>query len=416
MPALTAETSYAPPTLADIQAAHEIVKQAAIRTPLVHAPKLSELTGADIFVKYENMQVTNSFKDRGASVKLSALAKAGGTHGVIAMSAGNHAQSVAYHARRVGLPATIIMPEGTPFVKVARTKSHGARVVLEGDTLIECRPAVDRIMADEGLTLVHPYDDPLVMAGQGTIGIELMEDMADLDALVIPIGGGGLISGITLAAKAVKPDIKIYGVETKLYPSMHAAVNGYPPAFGGDTLAEGIAVKTVANTAIDIVRKSIEDILLVSEDAIEAAVYAYLVEQKTLAEGAGAAPLAALLEYPNVFQGQRVGLILCGGNIDPRVLSSIAVRALEREDRIISLRVTIRDRPGVLGLIASLVGRHGGNIIEVSHHRLHLNVPATAATLDVTFEARDAAHGDAIVETIRDEGMPVMRLPAISGH
>ncbi len=406
----------AAPSIDDIRRAHDIVRGAAIRTPLVHAPKLSDLTGADVFVKYENMQVTNSFKDRGASVKLTDLAGRSGIRGVIAMSAGNHAQAVAYHARRVGLPATIVMPQATPFVKVARTRSHGAEVVLEGETLNECQPAVARLIEEHGLTLVHPYDDTLVMSGQGTVGIEMLDDLDDLDAIIIPVGGGGLISGVAVAAKAIKPDIAIYGVETQLYPSMHAAINGYKPSLGGDTLAEGIAVKAVAPAAIDVVRTHVEDVLLVSETAIEAAIYAYLVEQKTLAEGAGAAPLAALLDHRDRFRGKRVGLILCGGNIDPRVLSSIAVRALERENRIISLRVMIRDRPGVLAMIAGIVGQHGGNIIDVSHHRLHLNVPATGATLDVTFEARDSAHGDLITDAIRAEGMAVSRLPAISGH
>ena len=401
-------------TLDDIEAARGIVAEATIRTPLVRAPKFSAMTGADVYVKYETKQVTSSFKDRGASVKLTDLAADPSCTGVIAMSAGNHAQAVAYHAKRVGLPATIIMPEATPFVKVAATEAHGARILLEGETLAECRPRVDKEIAENpGLTLVHPYDDPRVMAGQGTIGLEMLEDQPDLDTIVVPIGGGGLISGVSVAVKALKPGIDIYGVETEFYPSMTAALAGETPTFGGDTLAEGIAVKVASPSAVEIVRKHVRDIILVNEDAIEQAIYAYLVHEKATAEGAGASPLAAMLRRPDLFHGRKVGLILCGGNIDPRMISAVTVRALGREHRIISLRILIRDRPGVLAQVANRIGKMGGNILEVSHHRLFLNVPATGATLDVTIEARDGPHGETIIQAIREDGFEVQRLPSL---
>jgi len=397
-------------TLETIRAAARTLAGEVMRTPCLPAPKLSALTGAEVFVKYENLQVTNAFKERGALVKLTALACEDRRRGVIAMSAGNHAQAVAYHAGRLGIPATIVMPEPTPFVKVAATRGYGARVALAGETLADAHGEAERIAAAEGLVWVHPYDDPAIISGQGTIALELFEDQPDLDALVVPIGGGGLIAGIATAAKALRSDIEIVGVEAALYPSMRAALDGTPPHCGGATLAEGIAVKNVGALTLEIARALVDDILLVDEDQIERAVDAYLSLQKTMAEGAGAAGLAALMAHPERFAGRRVGLVLCGGNIDPRLLSSIMVRGLARAGRMLSIRITTPDRPGVLGDISTLVGRLGGNILEVSHHRLFLHVPAKGTTLDVTMETHDRAHADAIMAALEARDYSVQEL------
>ncbi len=322
-------------TIKDIEAARRVIKGAVLRTPMLPAPRLSALTGADVYVKYENLQVTNSFKDRGALVKLTSLSEAERKRGVVAMSAGNHAQSVAYHAARLGIPATIVMPVTTPFVKVAATRSHGAEVVLDGETVAEAQLRCEQIQSERGMTLVHPYDDPLIMAGQGTIACEMLEDAGDLDCLVIPIGGGGLIAGNAIAARAIKPDIEIVGAEAALYPAVWNALHNESRPIGGATLAEGIAVKNVGKLTLPVIRELVSGIVLVTEAELERAVNAYLTLQKTMAEGAGAAGLAALLAEPARFRGKKVGLILCGGNIDPRILASIMVRELERETRIV---------------------------------------------------------------------------------
>jgi threonine dehydratase len=380
-----------------------------ISRPPAPAPKLSALTGAEVWVKYENLQVTNSFKERGALNKLLSLSESERARGVIAMSAGNHAQAVAYHAARLGIPATIVMPVATPFVKVEATQMHGATVVLEGESLTDSQMRAEAIARERGLVWVHPYDDPKVIAGQGTIAREMLEDAPDFDVLVIPIGGGGLIAGNAVAARALKPSIEIVGVEAALYPSMWNALSGEGRAVGGATLAEGIAVKTIGRLTLPIVRELVSEIVLVDEEHIERAVTAYLTLQKTMAEGAGAAGLAAMLQRPERFRGRKVGLILCGGNIDPRLLSSIMVRGLERESRIVSFRLTIPDRPGVLGQIATKLGQLGANILEVEHRRLFLDVPAKGAKLDVTLEARDRSHGEQILSVLRAEGyQPVL--------
>ena len=378
--------------LGDVQAARRTLAGAVLATPMLPAPKLSSLTGAEVYVKYENLQVTNSFKDRGAFVKLAHLGEEERRRGVIAMSAGNHAQSVAYHAQRMNIPATIVMPVTTPFVKVKSTEAYGAKVMLHGETLAECQDLVTDLVMERHLVLVHPYDDPDIIAGQGTIALEMLEVVSDLDMLVIPIGGGGLIAGNAIAARGVRDTIEIIGVEAALYPSMRNALTGANDPIGGPTLAEGIAVKNVGALTFPVVRELVRDIMLVDEAHIERAVNAYLTLQKTMAEGAGAAGLAAMLASPDRFAGRKVGLILCGGNIDPRILASIMVRELEREERIVSFRLTIADRPGVLGPIASLLGNLGANILEVEHRRLFLDVPAKGAKLDITVEARDRQH------------------------
>jgi threonine dehydratase len=391
-------------TIADIEAARRVIEGVVLRTPMLPAPRLSALTGAQVLVKYENLQVTNSFKDRGALVKLASLSAAERARGVIAMSAGNHAQAVAYHAARLGIPATIVMPVTTPFVKVAATRAHGAEVVLHGETITEAQARCEQIEGERSLTLVHPYDDARIIAGQGTIALEMLEEVADLEVLVIPIGGGGLIAGNAIAAHAVKPGIEIVGAEAALYPSVWNALTGEQRPIGGATLAEGIAVKNVGKLTLPVIREQVAEIVLTDEAHLERAVNAYLTLQKTMAEGAGAAGLAAMLAKPERFRGKRVGLILCGGNIDPRILASIMVRELERESRIVSFRLTIPDRPGVLGSIATRLGELGANILEVDHRRLFLDVPAKGAKLDITVETRDAAHAAEILAALSGEG------------
>ena len=397
-------------TLAHIEAARRVIAGHVLRTPTLPAPRLSVLTGAEVFVKYENLQVTNSFKERGASVKLDALTAAERKRGVIAMSAGNHAQAVAYHATRLGIPACIVMPVGTPFVKLAATRAYGAEVVLEGETIAEAQVRAERLAQERNLTWVHPYDDPHVIAGQGTVALEMLEDVPDLDVLVVPIGGGGLISGIAIAAKAVRPAIEIVGAESALYPSFWNALKAENRPLGGATLAEGIAVKNVGKLTLPIVRELVGAIVLVDEDEIERAVNAYLTLQKTMAEGAGAVGLAAMLAEPRRFAGRKVGLVLCGGNIDPRILSSIVVRGLERDDRIVSFRLTISDQPGVLGTIATVLGHAGANILAVDHKRLFLDVPAKGARLDVTVETRDGAHAEEIIRALAATGFAPTRI------
>jgi len=399
-----------PVTFADIEKARRAIVGQVLRTPMLPAPKLSALTGAEVFVKYENLQVTNSFKERGAVSKLSSLTAEERARGVIAMSAGNHAQAVAYHAARLGIPATIVMPETTPYVKVAATRAYGADVVLHGEGISEAQARAAELAEAKALIWVHPYDDPLVIAGQGTIALEMLEDVGELDVLVIPIGGGGLIAGNAIAARSIKPAIEVIGAEAALYPSMWNAMRGRNTPVGGATLAEGIAVKDVGRMTLPICRELVSDIVLVGEAELERAVNAFLTLQKAMAEGAGAAGLAAMLADPQKFRGRKVGLILCGGNIDPRILASIMVRELERDNRIMSFRLTIPDRPGVLGQIATRLGELGANILEVDHRRLFLDVPAKGARLDVTVETRDRAHADAILAAFEEAGYQPLRI------
>jgi threonine dehydratase len=397
-------------TLADIQEARRLIAGHVLRTPMLPAPKLSALTGATVFVKYENLQVTNSFKERGALVKLVSLTPAERARGVIAMSAGNHAQAVAYHAARLGIPATIVMPETTPYVKVAATRAYGAEVVLEGEGIAEAQARAAALADDRNLVWVHPFDDPRVIAGQGTIALEMLEEVPDLDALVIPIGGGGLIAGNAIAARGLNPAIEVIGAEAQLYPSMWNALRGAERPCGGPTLAEGIAVKTAGALTLPICRALVSDVVLVGEDHLERAVNAYLTLQKTMAEGAGAAGLAAMLKEPARFRSRKIGLILCGGNIDPRILASIMVRELEREDRVVAFRLTIPDRPGVLGQIATQLGKLGANILRVDHRRMFLDVPAKGARLDITVETRDRAHADTILTAFEQDGYQPSRI------
>jgi len=394
----------------DIEAAAERIAGHVLRTPLVAAPRLSELVGAEVMVKHENMQATASFKERGAVNKLLLLTEDERARGVIAMSAGNHAQAVAYHARRFGIPAAIVMPETTPLVKVENTRKQGARIVLHGETLYESADKAREIAAAEQLVLIHPYDDPAIMAGQGTVAMEMLAEAPDLDVLIIPVGGGGLMAGNAIAARAIKPDIELIGVEAELYPSFLNAMDGQDRPIGGPTLAEGIAVKTVGELTLPVIRGLVDDIVPVSEELIERAVNAYASLHHTLAEGAGATGLAAILKEPARYAGRKVGLVLCGGNIDTRLLAAIMVRELKRDGRIVSLRLTSADRPGLLGKVASLLGEQGANILEVSHSRRFLDVPAKGVSIEVMIETRGAEHSRAIEEALAQNGFVLSRL------
>ena len=393
------------PTFDDVLRARSVLAGYIVRTPTLEAPRLSALTGARVYVKYENMQATGSFKERGAVVRLHALTPQEQARGVVAMSAGNHAQAVACHAARLKIPATIVMPKMTPTVKIENTRAWGARVLIEGETLADAQEVCESLVEREGLTLVHPYDDPSVIAGQGTAALEMLEDAPDLDVLVVPIGGGGLIAGSALAAREVAPRASVVGAEALLYPTFWNALHAGSLPIGGPTLAEGIAVKNVGTLTLAIVRECVKDIVLVAESEIERAVNAFATLQRTMAEGAGAAGLAALLTEPQRFAGKSVGLILCGGNIDARLLAAIMVRELERQNRIVAFRLTAPDRPGLLGLVATLLGEQGANILEVSHRRLMLDVPAKGVSIDVTIEARDAEHVRTVFTALEREGL-----------
>lgn len=391
-------------TIDDIREAAKVIDGQVVRTPVHKSGPLSDLTGAEIFLKLETLQQTGSFKDRGALVKLTSLTEDQKTNGVIAMSAGNHAQGVAYHAKRLGIPATIVMPEGTPFTKVARTQAHGARVILHGDNINAAEPFAQELAAKENLTFVHPYADPYIVAGQGTIALELLADIPDLDVIVVPIGGGGVIGGIATAAKAIKPSIKIIGVEAALYPSMYQIIHGMEPKMGGDTIAEGIAVKTPGEINIEIAKRLVDDFLLVDEPSLEAAVQTMLETGKIVTEGAGAAPLAAVLNQSRRFAGKKVGLIVCGSNIDSRILAGVLMRGMVRAQRLVRIRVLIKDAPGVLAQVTQHIGRTGGNIVEVQHQRMFFDVPVKNAELDIMVETRDSDHVQEILTRLNAAG------------
>jgi len=397
-------------TLDDVRAAAAAVGPAILRTPFLASRVLSDITGAKVFVKFENLQYTASFKERGALNKLLALQHSGFGRGVIALSAGNHAQGVAYHARRLGIPATIVMPRGTPMVKVRHTRAFGAHVILEGEDLDAAKVVTDRVAEAEGLTLVHPYDDPLVIAGQGTIALEMLEDVPTLDAIIVPIGGGGLIAGIATAAKGLRPGIEILGVEAALYPAMIDTLAGRPVVKGGLTLADGIAVKKVGKVTAAITRALVDDIVTVDETAIETAVIHYLEIEKTVAEGAGAVALVALEQHAARFRGRTVGLVLSGGNIDSRLLASVIMRGLVRDGRIVRLRIALRDTPGALGELATVFGRADANIIEVLHQRTFSNLSAKATEVEVVAESRDQEHVASLLQALAQAGFEARRL------
>jgi threonine dehydratase len=393
-------------TLDDIKAAAGRIAGHVERTPCRYSRTLSEITGAQVWVKFENLQFTAAYKERGALNKLLLLSDEERSRGVIAASAGNHAQGLAYHGARLGVPVTIVMPKGTPFVKVEHTRQHGANVVIFGDTYDEAAAHAQQLREERGLTFVHPFDDYDVMAGQGTIALEMLEDVPDLEILPVPIGGGGLISGVATAAKAINPKIRIIGCEPAMFPSFTARMRGLNAEAGGQTIAEGIAVKEVGTKTYAVARPLIDDVLLLEEPYIERAVALYCNVEKTIAEGAGAASLAALLAYPERFRGKKCGLILCGGNIDTRLLASVLTRELVRAQRLVSLRIIGDDRPGLLATVSRVIGEMGGNIIEVAHNRLALDVPAKGAEFDIMIETRDSLHTQEIMEALRESGYP----------
>jgi threonine dehydratase len=396
-----------PVTLEDIRRAAQRIAGAVVHTPCLRSETLSRIARADVWVKFENLQFTASFKERGALNTLLQLDADERNRGVIAMSAGNHAQGVAYHAGRLGIPATIVMPSFTPNVKVKHTRGHGARVILHGDTLAEAAAEAHRLAKSERLVFVHPYDDPRIIAGQGTIALEMLQDVPELDTLVAPVGGGGMIAGCAIAARGLKADIKVIGAETAAYPAMHQLLADEPVAVGGDTVAEGIAVRDIGTLPLAIARALIDRVVTVDEVAIESAIALLLEVEKTVAEGAGAAGLAALLAHPEHFTGRKVGLVLSGGNIDTRLLASILLRGLVRDGRIVRLRLMIGDLPGQLARVAGLIGKAGGNIVEVQHQRLFGGVVAKSAELDVTVETRGREHVRELVSALQADGFKV---------
>jgi threonine dehydratase len=396
-----------PVSLADIEAAARRIEGAVVRTPTLFSRTLSEATGAQVWVKFENLQFTAAYKERGALNKLLLMDEGTRSRGVIASSAGNHAQAVAYHGARLGVPVTIVMPVPTPSIKVKQTEGHGARIVLHGEMYDEAYAEALRIAEAEGLVFVPPFDDPEIIAGQGTVALEMLADAPAIDTLVVPIGGGGLISGVGTAARALRPDIETVGVQAELYPSMYCRISGKALPSAGDTLAEGIAVKKPGRLTARIVEQVVDEILLVGEREIETAVSLYLQIEKTVAEGAGAAGLAALLVHPERFRDRTVGLILTGGNIDTRLLATVLLRDLARSGRMARLRIQLQDRPGALLAVVKLFDRHGANIIEIYHQRVFTTLPAKDAFIDVECEARDAGHLEALVRALEEAGFYV---------
>ncbi len=402
--------SIYPVSFTAIKNASSTIADAGLATPSVAAPELSNICGSDVFLKLENLQPTGSFKVRGALNKMLAVTKTEKVAGVVAMSAGNHAQGVAYHAQRLGIPATIVMPRLTPFTKVNRTERLGAKVVLEGETLGESRLHADDLAQRDGLVFIHPYDDPEIIAGQGTVGIEFLNQCPDLEALIVPIGGGGLISGISVAVREIKPEIEIYGVEAALYPSMRNIIRGTDDICGGQTVAEGIAVKAAGEITRNIIRDLVDDIFLADENALEQAMQLCMREQRIVVEGAGAAPLAALQTNRKRFAGKKVGLVISGGNVDARLLSTVLLRGLVRDGRLIRLRLSIADEPGQLSGLTEIIGEKGGNIVEVSHQRLFYDVPVKSTDVDISLETRDADHVKEVIEALESAGYPTRLL------
>ncbi|ODT89193.1 threonine ammonia-lyase [Phenylobacterium sp. SCN 70-31] len=392
----------------DILAAQARLEGHIERTPCRHSRTLSEITGAEVWVKFENHQFTAAYKERGALNKLLLLGENVRSRGVIAASAGNHSQGLSYHAARLGIPVTIVMPKGTPFVKVQQTRAHGAEVLIEGDSYDEASAHARKVCDDRELTFVHPFDDVDVMAGQGTVAIEMLQDVPDLEVLPIPIGGGGLIAGMATAAKHIKRDIRIVGLEPAMFPSFTARMRGVRTAQvnGASTIAEGIAVKEVGEHTYAIARPLIDEVLLIEEPHFERGIALYCNVEKTVTEGAGAASLAGLLAYPERFRGKKCGLVITGGNIDTRLLASVLTRELVRESRIVSLRIIGDDRPGLLANVSLIIGQMGANIIEVAHNRLALDVPAKGAEFDVMIETRDAQHTNEVMDALRERGYP----------
>ena len=391
-------------THADIQAAAGRLNGHIVRTPCAFSQRLSAMTGANLWIKAENQQFTSAFKERGALNKLLLLDDSERARGVFAASAGNHAQGLAYHAQRLGVPATIVMPVGTPFVKVQKTQGFGANVVIEGASYDEASArALDLCEQSQGF-YIHPFNDADVLAGQGTIAIEMLEQAPEIDVLIVPIGGGGLIAGMAIAARTIKPSIKIIGVEPAMFPSFSARRRGLPLPSGGSTIAEGIAVREVGDLTFELANPLVDEVLIIDEADFERAIAAYANVEKTVAEGAGAAGLATVMRFPERFAGQNVGLVLCGGNIDLRLLASVLQRELVREKRLVTYRILGDDRPGMLSRMADIIADHGGNIVDVAHNRLVLDVPAKGAEFDIMVETQGPRHAFEISEALRSTG------------
>lgn len=397
-------------TFAAIEAAAARLRGRIERTPTQRSRTLSEILGAEIWIKFENQQFTAAFKERGALNKLMQMSESEKQRGVIAASAGNHAQALAYHAQRLGVPATIVMPRATPFVKIEQTRHWGAEVVLNGDTFDDAYAHARDLCKARDLVFVHPFDDPEIIIGQGTAALEILADAPEIDTLVVPIGGGGLIAGVAVAAKHLKPGIRIVGAEAAMYPSFAARRRGTSAKAGGQTIAEGIAVKQVGDLTFAAANHLIEDIVLIEEPEFERAVALYATIEKTVAEGAGAAALAALLTAPEMFRGRKCALVLSGGNIDTRILASVLERSLVREGRVSVLRFIGDDRPGILATVAHIIGDKGGNILQVSHHRMNLQAPIKGVEFDVEIETRDAAHTTEIIAALTGAGYDARRL------
>ena len=397
------------PTIEDIREAARRIEGAVLHSPILKSRTLSEIVGAEVFLKFENLQFTSAYKERGALNKLLQLCEDERRRGVIAASAGNHAQAVAYHGKRLGIPVTIVMPLPTPMVKVMQTEEHGARVVLHGERFDDAYAKAREMEAQEGLVFVHPFDDPQIIAGAGTAGLEIVSDVPDLDTIVVPIGGGGLISGISIAAKAVRPEVEVVGVEAELYPSMKNVIDGTTSSIGGDTLAEGIAVKEPGNLTRRIIGEHVDRIDLVAERDIEHAVALLVGIEKTVVEGAGAAGLALILAHPERFKGKRVATVLCGGNIDSHLLANVLIRELVRCGRIARLRIAAQDRPGALAAITAKFHEVGVNIIEVHHHRIFTRLPAKDTVIEVECEARDAEAIETLIRCLEEGGFEVER-------
>jgi len=392
-------------SLGDIRAAAQRIAGAVERTPCLRSRTLSNLTGAQVWLKFENLQFTASFKERGALNRLLTLDAAALRRGVVAMSAGNHAQGVAYHAARLGTRAVIVMPRGTPNTKVHSTQVLGAEVLLEGDTLADAARYAHELEAREGLTFIHPYDDAAIVAGQGTVALEMLEQAPELDVLVVPVGGGGLLSGMAVAAKALKPAIELLGVESRTYCAMYQKLNGLPVEVGGDTIAEGLAVRDVGELTFSILSSLRVEMLLVEEETIEQSIVTLIEIEKTVAEGAGAAGLAALLQHPARFAGRRVGIPVCGGNIDSRMLASVLMRGLVREGKLVRLRVVMPDIAGSLAKVAALIGEAGGNIVEVQHQRVFGIASIKSPEVEFVVETRDREHTQALARHLQERGI-----------
>jgi len=399
----------APPTIDDIRAAAKRIEGAVVRTPMLVSRTLSEAIGAEVWLKFENLQFTAAYKERGALNKLLQLSEEERARGVIAASAGNHAQAVAYHAKRLGIPATIVMPESTPTVKVTQTAGHGATVVLYGKIVDDAFAKARELALENGYVFVHAFDDPQIIAGAGTVGLEMLEEAPDLDTITVPIGGGGLMSGVSIAARAVKPDIELIGVEAELYPSMKCAIQNCQMPLGGDTLAEGIAVKQPGELTSRILKEYANDVALVSERDLERAVAMLVGIEKTVVEGAGAAGLAAMLAEPERYKGKKVATLLCGGNIDTHLLANVLVRDLVRQGRIARLHVAAHDQPGALAAITAKVYEAGVNVIEVNHSRIFTQLPAKDTMIEVECEARDPQAIDDVVARLEAAGFRVER-------